>query len=313
MGQYGGIISRGFALNFFVPGCLRTPYLDVSLETGPRAEHFARYLRLEELYVENESEHDDGDEPQTPAEMLLHNAKRGTTVRLTLTDGFPLLSILKTACTTADLNFITRDKAYSLFPIVTIQEHKLYPLSRLTDDFGRRLMEYAHHGWTTRDVIWPDWTRKKFKGMECRRVGDRFSLVVDFADNFDKPMSTPSHVIDHSQFEVLGTAITTGLNRSPRRDDDFLIEVKSLTSHALRHSFTIGVSTSWNLFLSQRLERWVLVELYKMGSTDRPHNFTTNVPPFPYQISLPASFTPPTTWDYADDQVATWYKEWESQ
>jgi hypothetical protein len=73
-----------------------------------------------------------------------------------MTNGYPLLTILTTSCITADMNFISRDKAYSLFLSLTIQKHKLYPLKGLDDDFGHRMREYAHHGWTTRDIVWPD-------------------------------------------------------------------------------------------------------------------------------------------------------------
>uniref|UniRef100_L2FEJ4 F-box domain-containing protein n=1 Tax=Colletotrichum fructicola (strain Nara gc5) TaxID=1213859 RepID=L2FEJ4_COLFN len=309
LGRFDGIISRGFALNFFFSGCQKTPYLDVFVEKGVKADAFVCFLKLEELYELPESQHHVDDEVRET--ILLRNAERQTTIRLTLTNGFPLLHILQTACATAELNFITRDKAYSLFPSLTIHQHKFYLLRRLDDDSGCRLSEYAHHGWTTRDVMWPDWTDKmKLKGKGCRRVGHRFSLVVELPGNFGTPSSTPHYVIEHAQFGIQGTVYMTRPNRGKRRDDEFELEAKPFTSHALRHCYTIANSWSWGYFLSGRLERWLMMELFKMGHENRPGPLTPNTPYYSFKVSLPLSITPPSTWDHADDQVPIWYAEW---
>lgn len=47
----------------------------------------------------------------------------------------------------------------------------------------------------------------------------------------------------------------TGPNRGKRRDDEFELEAKPFTSHALRHRYTIANSWSWGYFPSGRLER----------------------------------------------------------
>lgn len=44
-------ISRGFALNFFVRGCLQVLYLDVFVENGQKAESFEQHVTEEEGYV----------------------------------------------------------------------------------------------------------------------------------------------------------------------------------------------------------------------------------------------------------------------
>lgn len=62
LGQYDGLISGGFALDFFAPGCRRATRLDVVVEKGHRANAFARYLRTEEQYESGEADGEGGDE-----------------------------------------------------------------------------------------------------------------------------------------------------------------------------------------------------------------------------------------------------------
>ncbi|KAK1996465.1 hypothetical protein LX36DRAFT_112723 [Colletotrichum falcatum] len=200
MGKHDGLISRGFALNFFVPACPRTPYLDLFIEQGFKADSFAMYLEREEQYgiTQGELDNETDTEVHTHGITVLYNAERDTTIRLTLVNGSPLLAILATSCTTADMNFISRDKAYSVFPFLTIWKHKLYPLRGLGDDFGRRMREYAHYGWTTRDIIWLDWTSENLQGIGFRRAGDCFSLLVPLPGDFLTPTLTPDYVIEHA-------------------------------------------------------------------------------------------------------------------
>ncbi|KAK2053471.1 hypothetical protein LY76DRAFT_597811 [Colletotrichum caudatum] len=317
MGKHDGLISRGFALNFFVPMCSQTPYLDVFIEEGGKADSFAQYLESEEQYAITQYQqnaegrgNEIGAEAHTHGTILLYNAERETTIRFTLANGSPLLAILATSCTTADMNFISRDKAYSIFPSLTIQKHKLYPLRGLDDEFGRRMKEYAHHGWTTRDIVWPDWTSEKLRGTGCRRAGDRFSLIVSLPGDFPALMSTPNYVAEHAQFEISGSIITVGPNRGKKRADDYTIKTRAFTSHALRHRYAIDPFSDWKDYVEERLKRWILIELLKMDPEVRPQRVTPTSPLSIYSISLPDSFVPPGAWDYADDQMPEWYQEW---
>jgi hypothetical protein len=93
------------------------------------------------------------------------------------------------------------------------------------------------------------------------------------------------------------------MHRSPQ------IRVQELTSPALRHGYTFA-STSWQQFIVKRLQRWVQLELLKLKPGERPEQFQNNIPSHS-DISLPLDFQPPEIWDYADDQIPAWYKEWE--
>jgi hypothetical protein len=103
-------------------------------------------------------------------------------------------------------------------------------------------------------------------------------------------------------FAAFGQARSV-MHRSPQ------IRVQELTSPALRHGYTFA-STSWQQFIVKRLQRWVQLELLKLKPGERPEQFQNNIPSHS-DISLPLDFQPPEIWDYADDQIPAWYKEWE--
>src|SRR2546423_579618 len=119
------------------------------------------------------------------------------------TIGTPIQAILLGSYTTASMNFITLNKAYSIFPKQNLVDHKYYPFRPLNDNFGSLLAEYQSQGWTSRDMVWPDLTNDPLHQIKRRRrVGDQLSLVIQLEKSgFEKP-PTPDFVIEHAQFIV---------------------------------------------------------------------------------------------------------------
>ncbi|KAK1503864.1 piwi domain-containing protein [Colletotrichum costaricense] len=306
------IISRGFALNFFVRGCSQTLYLDVFVQNGQKAESFTQYITEEESYVTG-SVQDASDERDRDIHsiLLLQNLERKTTIRIVQTASFPLLTILQTSCTTADLNFILCDKAYSLFPALTIQKHVFYPLRDLDNEGGRRLVEYAHQGWTNRDFNWPDWSSEGLKGLGHRRIGDNLSLVVHLQDNVGTPSSTLSHFIEHSRCEITHESLSAQFGNSTRRRRNFgatsrhvlTLTAKKISSYSLRRPLTDGEFSGWGNFVRERLSRWTRAELFKIAPGARPAAFDPAASSIAFDENDLQTFTQPLSWDYADDQL----------
>ncbi|KAE9568026.1 hypothetical protein CGMCC3_g15866 [Colletotrichum fructicola] len=74
------IISRGFALNFFVRGSARSMFLDVFVQRGQPAEHFLRYLEGKELYtISSVQDANDGQSQDIHDITVLQNPERRTT------------------------------------------------------------------------------------------------------------------------------------------------------------------------------------------------------------------------------------------
>jgi len=111
-------------------------------------------------------------------QILLSCTKRpGRTIRITFSDYPPVTTILRRSYTTASVNIITRNNAYSVFPAQTIICYKLYALRALDNAFGSHLRELSDYGWINRDLVWPDLpldARPRIRDG-YRRIGNRFS------------------------------------------------------------------------------------------------------------------------------------------
>ena len=143
-----------------------------------------------------------------------------------------------------------------------------------------------------------------------RRIGDSSSLVIPLDTSSVQQASTPDSVIEYAQFTIHGER-SYGWNSPYRSAHEHVphIQIQSLESPALRHR-QHATSEPWRTYVTERLQRWVWVESYKLKEAERPLQFLVDIPDHS-DISLPEEFTVPETWDYADDQIPLWYQEWE--
>ncbi|KAJ3531130.1 hypothetical protein NM208_g9020 [Fusarium decemcellulare] len=319
LGHYGALISGSFALGFFRLTYKEVQRLDVFLEDGSGADEFASYLQETEKYQSDSQEVETTPRRRIYSRVLRPNMK----LCMIRTTGPPTQDILTSPSTTAYVNFITWNKAFSIFPRQTLIEHRFYPLKPLGNDFGVELNELASQGWTARDILWPDYAEDKLSGLVgVRRVGDGLSMVIPLDTNSVSPPWIPNYVIECAQFDICDNGPRFGksrtissqfgrahiANRAPPWS--FIqIRAKELRSPALHYSYTTG-STKWHDFVGERVRRWAWLELYKIEERDRPVQSSTSFP-LVSEISIPQGFETPRSWDYADDQMPAWYQEWE--
>lgn len=214
-----------------------------------------------------------------------------------------------------------------MFPVMTIVKHKLYPLRPLDDQLGAQLAELAEQGWTSRDIVWLDLTDIKVKHIGSRRVGDPRTLAMPLYTILDRRGQTPDSVLEHAEFYVCDEKRrplqSTSKSKSARRElghffsEELSIQVQELASLALRYTYTTSQSwpsSNWRVFVEKRLERWIATELYKIPSSRRPLRSPAFGSPFGSPLSsLPSRVELPASWDYADDQMPLWYRQWEEQ
>ncbi|EEU34813.1 uncharacterized protein NECHADRAFT_88423 [Fusarium vanettenii 77-13-4] len=286
MGKYGALISGSFALNLLELGQRKVFHLDIFIKDVANADHFTNYMR------ENEKYQSDNPEVETvqnaKACHLGSSAGPGIKLRIARTSGSPINAILTSSYTTACVNFLTWNKADSIFPLQTSINHQFYPLRSLDDDFGSKLNELASQGWTTRNIVWPDFEGAKTHRLAgLRRIGSSSSLVIPLDTNSVHAPATPDFVIEYAQFEVSG------------KDLQF----------AVRYAYTTA-ATRWRDYVQARLKRWAWLELFKLEPENRPFQSPSALPLIS-SISIPQGFEMPQSWDYADDQIPEWYQEWE--
>ena len=327
LGKHDTLISGGFALNFFGLGWSNVSVLDLFVEAGRQKDGLVNYIKDREGY-----DKEDNLEITTVrgffcwttkricsllnflqgvARFIFSSSKRpGKTIRLTATHGPPVETIIRYSYATTSVNFITWNKAYSIFPMQTLIHRKCHPLRLWNDEFGSLLREQVSQGWTNRDVIWPELTtdaRHRISNGH-RRVGDQSSLTISLDTNDVQKASTPDSAIEFAQFEIFTELESPFAQVRSERRGPSRIRVQELKSPALRHGYTFA-SSSWRKFVIERLQRWVWLELLKLKAGERPEQFENGIPNHS-DISLPSDFQS-ETWDYADDQIPAWYKEWE--
>ncbi|EEU43387.1 uncharacterized protein NECHADRAFT_27878, partial [Fusarium vanettenii 77-13-4] len=231
----------------------------------------------------------------------------GLYIVIKATIGPPIINLINEASTTASLNMISWNKAYSLLPIPTIVRHKFYPLTPFNSALGQTLRRHAKLGWTTRDMLWPDQTKKFMTGNECRRIGGTRSLVINLRD-VPPGDYTPDHVLDRSVFSVVWES--SGDSRRVSASIQPGVEFTALRDVYANGRRGQGCK-AWEKFLRGKLERWIFVEIAKMSQQQRPPGFYF-MAPSNYRVSIPSGYQVPDTWDYADDQIIPWFQEWDS-
>ncbi|KAF4444516.1 hypothetical protein F53441_11109 [Fusarium austroafricanum] len=294
LGESDGLIAEDFVCNFLEFGTwFDVPSLHVYVQDGPKRNALIDYLFRTEEYeirVEQSSASVSGrpfilERPSFPDLCIIIKA----------TSGPPIIEIINSAMTTLDLCFMSWSKDYSLLPLLTVVNHKFYPLKPLDNELGEVLNRLSQYSWTSRDMLWPDLTEKFKPRKECHQVGGSSSLVIKLRGEFPSHC-TPDYILDGSVYAVVSDW-----------DYDHTRRLSVHTNGANGHT-----CKAWEKYLEQWLERWIYVELVKLGREDRPPGFYFTAPG-DYRVSIPSAWKPTEgiAWDYADDQVTTWFKEWD--
>ncbi|KAF4343747.1 hypothetical protein FBEOM_2334 [Fusarium beomiforme] len=303
LGRTDGLIAGDFVCNFFEYGTYKDfNHLHVYVDKGGKWLAFITYL----LNVE-------GYRYQSELEPYCFERQIGTNVCIITvkrTDGPPIIDIINTATTTLDLNIISWNKAYSLLPRLNIAHHKFYPLKTLNNEVGQVLHRRYKWGWTTRDLLWPDLTQEFLPANGCRQVGGKYTLAINLG-GLPREYFTPDH--DY----VLEGAVYSLVHQMNSRGRPLSASIQPMKkSIGLKYVHTNGASglhyKDWEEFFEDRLNRWVYVEIAKTHRLhNRPPSFVF-LEPGNFRVNIPPNYEPPRDdWDYADDQVILWFREWE--
>jgi hypothetical protein len=220
------------------------------------------------------------------------------------------------------MNVITWNKAYSIFRRQTIVDHQLYPLGYIDDRFGSDMEEIACQGWRAGDVVWPDLAGGEVdKMLNVRCVGDGFTLMIPLDTTEVHAPSTPDSVLEYAQFTASRNNISAPRNNNsafapvntlhtPLVRPFLTIRSEELASPALRHIYTIDSREVrvWYSYVEEKSNRWTWVEWLKLRRETRPERQRNPLRP---NFTIPQDFKLPSSWDYADDQIPRWYREWE--
>ncbi|KAI1415796.1 hypothetical protein F5Y13DRAFT_186651 [Hypoxylon sp. FL1857] len=305
LGRSDALISGSFALQFFERTVWLDSDLDIVVQDGENLNGLSKFLTEvegyamttdEQPYIHTQSQYIK--EVQTYMyQMKENNDSNGnkgakSKIQLTVTHCIPLLAILRTYYTTALVNFISWNKAYSLFPRATFLYHETMPLKPVNEHFGRLHSKYSKRGWRMRTQpitydVFPGHI-SPYGTSANRRIGDRDTRIIRLDTAFVERPPQPDFVLERN----LASGISAGLFKSP----------------SLRYRYvhpTCGPLIIFWTEIGKFLDRNTYGQLMKMCPGEVMKVVDNGLPSdvTPYTLD----FEPPEGWDYYDDLVHTLY------
>ena len=117
LGKCDGIICGAFVQSFLDCNSYRNPILEIFIQEGPKSCQFIDYLlSLDEVRVNDFCKY--GNETC----HLLSTSDPSRVVRVKKRHKPPIVELINEAIASADLNFMTWNKGYSLLPVTTVQK-----------------------------------------------------------------------------------------------------------------------------------------------------------------------------------------------
>ena len=236
-------------------------------------------------------------------------------VQLIVTTCPPLRAILIGFYTTAVVNIIAWNKAYSIFPLSTFVQHLTYLLRPLDARIGNLVQKYRGRGWELGDPPWledEDETNNSIR--EERFIRDRFSWIIPFNNSgIDKP-NVPDHVLECAIF-AMDTCYYRPENLhvfegvpEDHTDHHYIITSITFSACTLRYTYLFDTVDVLRWF-GERMNLLTYFEMSKLPEDKRPQHWNEiweDDPKFLYEWRH--AFQGIETWTYFDDSMPRWIK-----
>ncbi|KAK7887474.1 hypothetical protein LTR67_009894 [Exophiala xenobiotica] len=333
LGKHGSLISGSFALQLFAQTFWPESDLDIFVEKGTAAADFDNYLQQEEKYCLQSN--GDMDRYALTPMVECRTYKRPESldrtqakIQLIVTKNIPIQAILTNFYTTAVVNIVTWNKAYSLFPKETLLEKKTYMLKPMDDYFETLLRKYARRGWDLEEIVRREDHTPSSSIQPVRRLGDRFTWAVRLPMESLEQSKRPDFVLEHSTF-ALEKPLLSWLGRQ-----GYFLRADPFEHIALEHRFVVARSPQpldgasnypkWTEFLADRLHQRAEYGLLAIEPDERPEWYTLPQRPRNSEVkrffidlllnnfALIRNFKRPPSWRTCDEDVPKWYQQWAS-
>ena len=125
-----------------------------------------------------------------------------TKIQILSTRSTPVQAILHGFYTTAVVNFLSWNKAYSIFPDITfLHPRTTYPLKRIDRSYPPLLAKYEIRGWTMSDPI-PEESLYSICVNTSRHVRDYKTRKIALNTTGVGPPRVPDFVLESSCFQL---------------------------------------------------------------------------------------------------------------
>ena len=302
--KHNAIISGSFTTQFFTRQMWPKARFHFYVSQGPAVAEFEEYLVKVEGYKPLQGASND-----TGTTFGKHTSK-DLYVRLTKVASTAHEYLLKQSSHTAVLNFISWNKAFSIFPHASFVEYKTYQLHDLNDRTGDKLAFASRNGWETADTTSASGRVRDRELTGTRRIGDRKSCVILLDTLGVQPPNKPGLQLDLCEFE-------SEVVEQPWIHRQVSLQRLSITfepfkSVLLQHGYTRSTSFDTSFYTSfarSQLARLALIEYYKIPREKRPE--VGNLDLMQWSGEQPDGFQVPVGWPYKDRELARWLEEWD--
>jgi hypothetical protein len=238
--------------------------------------------------------------------------------------------------TTAVVNFITWNAAYSIFPDLTFIKRSTYQLTQLTPFYGEQVAKYGPRGWKLLETV-SDGDHRHTKSLRLddgknaeRRVGDSFTWKIDLDINGVTP-GAPSSVIEHCFFAISRNEISSAyavFHPEPERysTSHYVTHMSVFKSCVLKYQYLtnrVNRGYAWKeerdthrFFWKQqagRLNELTRIECDKLPEDERPVDIVNSVEREYFTHAAAIRRNPPEGWTFWDSEVPEWFKEYEKE
>ncbi|KAL8755015.1 MAG: hypothetical protein Q9199_003945 [Rusavskia elegans] len=200
---------------------------------------------------------------------------------------------------------------YAVGEVVTYKGHQLTPFD---DSFQQQAAKYSGRGWNLQAVMLREDDRHNHPIRSPRRVGDKYSWIIEFYVSKVEDSPIPDFVLEYSNFFLRyhrGKKDAEERTEPLLADNYYTVQGDARTSDCLRHSYVMSDQLQLWLILYKIPRKKIQHSLQNLEPSDRPHNYDEAVEWVKENSKLPADFVQPDTWTYWDAEWPSWYQRWE--
>ncbi len=183
-----------------------------------------------------------------------------TKIQLVVTEGMPVESILKGFCSTMFVNFMSWNRAYSVFPLSTFIQYKGYQLGGPFSRSPSLLNEHSLRGWDMQKLMWLEEKRLNHPIRTYRRIGDGFTWTIPFDTKNVQWSKIPDYVLELACFQMH--------SRQGKIPVAYQINTTEFVDQTLKYRYLSNWDMLW--FLREKVDCSMLIEPREMDPAAKP-------------------------------------------
>jgi len=238
-----------------------------------------------------------------------------------------IFELLRDAETTADLNFISWDKAYSMFPVATFIKKEAYVLTERIDEIpAATFQRLDREGICVKRMPWT--SSYDVAVPRRRRVGDEhtWTIGLDTADIITQPYEIDTQqsevftaALEMNTFQIFRRPFSSSFSSSSSSYGCYVIQARLLRSVALRHDYTVAATDKEHLhrklqILHKFLDEATMFGLAKLDEAHRPPQFRDLAAGTTTSAKLKGMLELPAGWTYHDEEAIAFLRAaWDEQ